>query len=580
MMRKSITFNNLRNDILGEDLTKRCDANIADISEKQEEIYKLKKRLFTVGPLRRGKITQKISDLSGQIDILISERDNLNDVANDKTKQFFLYPSSVYNGKFFCNLDKDGSTYKTETILKKINDDYNTIRLGKDILDKNYYNECLNRDLSQVEKNLIARVRNVNVSDVDVLCSNLRKDLSKRQIPTTLRNSNYWHTMYTEKEYVMFEFERLFNIDIELREEIITNVKKFIDNEFEQWRTLVSGWRKKNEPVTLGGLKRKLNEYIYGYIPNFKELTSYLTENLKDTKFNSLYETIRDKKPDISSNITILNPLWEFYSAYPTDITKQEFSQKNYTWLTPEIAQSLLYILGDKELIQPIIFKFKFKRPLILLNSQTQKNTDISGMFITRDGLTQQQFNAKTDKINNILGRLDGAENSKILYFIDAINKLINDENYRIDGYRNRRDQNEIAVVDLSSVIDNTQSITKGIFEKVSIKNPGINRNEITFPFAPPAKKLQITGRDSFGNYISDGTWNDKDSRANCPDNQYGRIIDPVTRRFKQKMIGTKALYILYYRWEGDQISQEFKCLGDPSFGNRQDDTPQYVNDV
>lgn len=590
MQRKSITFNDLRKDILGEDLTKQCDANVADILEKQKEIYKLKKQLDTVGPLRRGRITQKISDLSGEIDILSSRRDDLNNEANTKTGDFFSSPlsqASSYNGKFFCNLDKDGRPYGTENILKMINDNYNTIRLGKDILG-NYYDECIKRDLSEAEKNKIAKDRKVDVSDVEKLCSNLRKELPLRNISTTLRSSNYWYTMYTKKEYVMIEFERLFNTDIELREEIITNVKKFIDNELDQWRTLVTGWRNKNEPVTLGSVKRKLSEYLYGSIPNFKELTSYLAENLNNTKFNSLYTTIREKKPDISSNITILNPLWEFYSAYPTDMTNQEFSQKNYIWLTPEIAQSLLYILGEKDMIQPVIFKFKFKRPLILLNSQTQKNTDIRGMFITRDVLTPEQFDAKTDKINNILGQLDGGENSKILYFIDVINKLINDENYRIDGYRNRRDQNEIAVVDLSSVID-TKSITKGIFQKVSIKNPGITPNEITFPFAS-ARKMQITGMDISRNLqIYDGTWNGTDSRANCPLNIYrpvidpvtGRmVIDPVTRKFKQIMIKTKALYTLIYRWEGDQISQEFRCLGDPSFGNTQDDTPQYVNDV
>jgi hypothetical protein len=180
-------------------------------------------------------------------------------------------------------------------------------------------------------------------------------------------------------------------------------------------------------------------------------------------------------------------------------------------------------------------------------------------MFLTKDRFTPAHaIKEKSKKIKNILGSLTGDSNSKILYFIDVINKLINDENYRIDGYRNRRDQNEIAVVDLSSVIDD-RSIVRGKFEKVVIANPGVIPNVVTFPFTP-RRIIDVTGFQS-------GTWDSRQSKAICPYD----AISPLTGI----IIKEKALYTLYYKWENEASTKIFRCLA-----NVRDDAPQFVNDV
>jgi hypothetical protein len=545
----SITFNNLRKDILGEDLARDCDDDIVEIMKKHIEIYELSKK---PGSYRI------ILDLYNEMNALISKRDTL---SNTKTGDYLFSPdlSNNYVGRFLCNLDKRSALLQskhTDVILKFLNDQYNKINIIKNTLGDNFYEACKNRDLSPEEMNEISNIKQVDISDVSVLCSNLKS--GNKFIPSSF--FKYYRPMYTQKEYIMIDFENLFRKDIELRQEIVENVKRFVNKEFEQWRTLVSEWRDRNIE----------HNFVYDEISNFKELTNYLSENVNKPEYIDLYRTIRERKPDISSNITILNPMWEFYSAYPFNMTNQEFSEKNYIWLTPEIAQSILYILGGagKQLSQPIIFKFKFKRPLILLNSQTQNNSDIYEMFLTKDRFTPAHaIKEKASKIFKILGGLNNAENSKILYFIDVINKLINDENYRIDGYRNRRDQNEIAVVDLNSVI-NTESITKGIFEKVIIKNPGAIPNELVFPFNPP-KQFIIPGYKT-------ATWNLNTFRVNCP-SDFIKTNEATKESYIAK---PKLLYTLEYKWEDDENSKTFNCLGHPLLGNIEDDNPQYVNDV
>jgi hypothetical protein len=184
-------------------------------------------------------------------------------------------------------------------------------------------------------------------------------------------------------------------------------------------------------------------------------------------------------------------------------------------------------------------------------------------MFLTND-----VNSIKSKKINKILGDLTGGENSKILYFIDVINKYINDENYKIDGYRNRRDQNEIAVVDLSSVIDGG-SIVKGKFEKIVIANP----NVITFPFS---QKKQIS--IPIPSY-NEGTWDPRQSRATCPYDILKEYRDASGTLIRSELV-KKALYTLYYKWENEANSKIFRCLKDQSVGDIEDDAPQFVNEV
>ena len=69
----SITFDNLRKDILGEDLTRDCDTNTAEIFETQKKIYDLsKKRPTRLYP--ESRIKRDISDLSDQLVLLIISR--------------------------------------------------------------------------------------------------------------------------------------------------------------------------------------------------------------------------------------------------------------------------------------------------------------------------------------------------------------------------------------------------------------------------------------------------------------------------------------------------------------------------
>jgi hypothetical protein len=516
-------FNNLRINILGKDLVNDCDEDNKKILDKRFELNST--NLITQNSIKNGLTTKDyINKLNAEITDLYNKRDGL---VLSRTANSLNIDVSSY-GYFLCNLDKNKSSImnnmRTSTVLEAILSKYNIFKVGKEIFGDNFYNICKNNgNLPQQELQNIAIRNNIDVKDVIELCQSLKRTPFFYNIPENI--SKHLFELYVEKETIMIDFEKLFNTNIDLRNEVIKNVKAFIDNEFNGWKTLITGLSQyTTNPIKK--LKRKFSELIWGGVNNFTELITYLQTNSEDPE---LLGMIKNKKPDISSNITILNPSWTFYSAYPTEMSKDDFVKKKYIWLTPEIAQSLLFILGDKKMIQPVIFKFAFKRPLILLNPQKANNTDIKNMFVTSSSYIQQ--------IDKILGKLDSQYNNKILYFIDAINKLINDENYRIDGYRNRRDQNEIAVVELSSVIKES-SIVRGIFNKIKVDN---NNSIMTFPFTSPGKKLDIKGLDM-------STWDTQDSRARCP--------------IKSETNPRAAFYTLYYTWEDEIFSREFKCAG------------------
>ena len=81
----SITFNNLRKDILGEDLATECDNDVAEILKKHIEIYELSKKP------KSSQTMIQIGELYYQINVLISKRDAL---TNTITSNYLLSPEA------------------------------------------------------------------------------------------------------------------------------------------------------------------------------------------------------------------------------------------------------------------------------------------------------------------------------------------------------------------------------------------------------------------------------------------------------------------------------------------------------
>jgi hypothetical protein len=255
-----------------------------------------------------------------------------------------------------------------------------------------------------------------------------------------------------------------------------------------------------------------------------------------------------EKKPKYK-NITLLKNNHIFYSSLPYDILKEDFELLRIIWCSPEISQSILFMLGnEKNLIHPCFFSFKTNKPLFLLNSTNMDNDEIFDDILDAESIR---------KIKKVYS-MEFGNNANVLCVIEAINRIAkieeNNPSLKLHGYRNRYDQNELALIDFHKLVDKN-SIKKGIFEKIILKNVRYTYDKefdedsffiYNFPFLNKSlfntqefKKIFQTNKQRlvdfsendfhiFKSYtIRDELYNNKEVdvyRAACPDAKYDLV--------------------------------------------------------
>ena len=207
---------------------------------------------------------------------------------------------------------------------------------------------------------------------------------------------------------------------------------------------------KKNEEIP--NVKQNISKRIVKHIDILMEFLNPATNQKRKEEIKQL-----------SKNFTIINRNHYFYSSYPLHIKKEDFELYKIVWCSPELSQSLLYMLGkEKALIQPVFYKFKFAYDLFVMNAQDMDNNQMFENILDKETL---------EKVKRIYP-FEFSNNLNVLCLIEAINIIVrsveNTNRYRIYGYRNRFDQNELAILDFDLLV-NKSSIEKAIFEEVAL---------------------------------------------------------------------------------------------------------------
>ena len=215
-------------------------------------------------------------------------------------------------------------------------------------------------------------------------------------------------------------------------------------------------------------------------LTNESQITEENFENIKDTlcKIEIRYGDIFINELNISSIER------KYYSAYSNDMSKDDFASKNIIWMSTSLPQALLHPFDNKQISSPVMFEFQFSKPVILMESVNLYNTKIF-KFIP-------QFNIFRNLYRDLLiseGYLDvpsdnelffGKNNKHILYIIEAINRIVNFQYFKIYGYFNINDQNETAVINFNDLV-NRDRIKKYTYTRIIYDN-----DEYTLPFSTP----------------------------------------------------------------------------------------------
>jgi hypothetical protein len=203
------------------------------------------------------------------------------------------------------------------------------------------------------------------------------------------------------------------------------------------------------------------------------------------------------------NSFRIIDTSLDYYSAYLTSISKEEFAHKNMVWFTKRLDQSILHPLDNKDITEPVMFKFKLLRPIVVLYNNIPDNTDIFDFISTN---IKTKFIKLLNCIETRTPNADGSEsitpeiflftisnNKNILYVVEAINRIFCGTFY-FDGYMNPSDQDEIAVIHFYDIV-NPSKIDKfnyvNIYQKTqSDPNDPDNSKEIikniNIPYSGP----------------------------------------------------------------------------------------------
>lgn len=603
-------FQKIRESLLGRDLYRECKQREDNLALYRTQLHELNKK-----PSLTPEEQQQKNQLIVNINTIINTRVESGVVQELYSKKGLIekpetrYDSRISEADFLCDLSLghlDNMHGITAITRMKNRYDFNNYREA--ILNQQKHRECYDRSKvkNPIEyKDLIPSINpsynDISENDLLALC-NIRS-IEDAKVPINIK-SRYpdleSKNIFNRYEATVLELRYTFNQNVELREKLISCIKSLIDREVSKYKEVIRRVSNDdNMPISSEGFFENLSYYI-SYIPflgkkrkasspiinpessnkrqqlidaitNITELKKFLSlPYLTPSFFNSLRG---EYKADISSGISIVNPSWTFFSAYPDDLTKEEFSDKKVIWLTPEISQSLLFITGDKRTTQPVIFKFNFKEPLVLINPGEKENKSFVKRLLNPDGSSDTKTNNMIKLINNILGEMTGEKNDKLLAFAEVINNFINDENYKIDGYRNRYDQNEIALLDFKENVKK-ESVVKGYFLRVDISgvyNQTLGRYidgvRIPYPFSPKQSLGEKYVTDVSYGYTKDNfdTWYDTDnsinSRAYCPYNN----TETLSKKDKLAIRVNKPVnYNIIYKWENEPYNETFNCMISP----------------
>lgn len=227
---------------------------------------------------------------------------------------------------------------------------------------------------------------------------------------------------------------------------------------------------------TTGWYEQAVN-IIYDIITNGNVQASRQKIKIRLTdKIFRIYKEIKNnsKNNENFKNLNMVSGSFTFYSSMPFDMEEDDFKLMRIVWCSPELSQSMLYMLEtEKVLRQPVMFSFNFNRNMLVLNATDFENESIFDDVLDKDTINRLKKAYKFDFGNNI----------HILCVIEAINRLTEEAHLKIFGYRNRYDQNELALINFNNVVDR-DSVRKAIFDKVILENLGVQDNLVlNFPF-------------------------------------------------------------------------------------------------
>ena len=274
---------------------------------------------------------------------------------------------------------------------------------------------------------------------------------------------------------------------------------------------------------TTGWYEESVN-IIYDLIKSQKQNIRIRLNN----KLISMRRAIENNSKDNSSfkNLTIVSQSHTFYSSVPFSMETEDFEMMRILWCSPEISQSLLYMLEtEKKLEQPTMFSFNFNQDMLILNATEFKN----------ESIFNDVLDVNTRKLLKESYKFDFGNNINILCVIEAINRLTQDyPDLKIFGYRNRYDQNELALINFNEVVD-VYTIRRAIFDRIIFENLGNNESLVlNFPLNHKSlyeiydanlksnPNIRVFGEDNF-RIIKTFEINHKGEiksvyRASCPD--------------------------------------------------------------
>lgn len=204
----------------------------------------------------------------------------------------------------------------------------------------------------------------------------------------------------------------------------------------------------------------------------------------------NLVSTSEISEENFMKDVLINNNLEDvFYSSY-INLNLENFKKKNIIWFTSQLDQALIHIFDTsthirlREVkedipIQPKIFRFKLKQYIRLIKSKTFDNYDIF-LNILDSGLV---FIIKATLNKHGISNFELQNNKYILLILEEFNKLVSDE-YKIYGYQNYYDQNEIAINNFFNLVD-MASIKESDYKSISTLENAFGEEDIqilTFP--------------------------------------------------------------------------------------------------
>jgi len=214
-------------------------------------------------------------------------------------------------------------------------------------------------------------------------------------------------------------------------------------------------------------------------------------EKHNNTKYliNTIFELFKDDGliKDINKNIINLDMNQFYYSSLNIKLDTinvfEIFKQKNYCWMTDRIDQSLLHLFNDYrgnfnslDSIQPIIFKFKLKENIRIINSVSCDNFNIFNGILNEniekfinyiiDESCERKRDPKRPEIDTEHSRYYKDYNVSILLILEQLNKYLQSDQ-KIYGYKNDNDQKEVGLINFNQLI-NESSLKKSNIKKIT----------------------------------------------------------------------------------------------------------------